>query len=95
MAILQLQTLTGCAKGLTRTSDVLFAFDDNAQDKAEFERLQRARDEPRMVRLREAIMEGVRGVMALWSGDATTADVGLVAFTQTESYLITLNSDRL
>ncbi|KAI5120002.1 hypothetical protein M0805_008463 [Coniferiporia weirii] len=74
LAIQQLQTLTGCAKGLTRASDLLFAFDEDAKAQAEMEKLQRACDDPRMSRLREAILQGVQGVMALWSADATTAD---------------------
>ena len=44
MAILQIQTLTGCAKGLTRTSDVLFYYEDgDAKEKDEYEKLLRAR----------------------------------------------------
>ena len=76
MAILQIQTLTGCAKGLTRTSDVLFSYEDgDAKEKEEYEKLLRAREDPRMVRLRESITQAIQGIMAIWSGDATTADV--------------------
>lgn len=75
LAIQQLQTLTGCAKGLTRSSDILFAYDDDDQILAETEKLRRARDDPRIVRLREAIMQEMQSIVVLWSADATTADV--------------------
>ena len=79
MAILQIQTLTGCAKGLTRTSDVLFSYEDgDTKEKKEYEKLLRAREYPRMVRLRESITQAIQGIMAIWSGDATTADVRFV-----------------
>ncbi|EJD04736.1 ARM repeat-containing protein [Fomitiporia mediterranea MF3/22] len=73
LAIQQLQTLTGCAKGLTRTSDILFAYDDDA-DKAEMEKMQQAREDSRMRSLREGIIQGTQGVMLQWSTDALTAD---------------------
>ncbi|KAH8115086.1 ARM repeat-containing protein [Phellopilus nigrolimitatus] len=73
-AIQQLQTLAGCAKGLTRTSDILFAFDEDETVQLEVEKLERAREDPRMLRLRELIVHGVQGTMALWSSDAMTAD---------------------
>lgn len=36
--------------------------------------MNRARNDPRMAKLREAIVHGVRGTMELWSSDATTGD---------------------
>ena len=74
LAVQQLQTLTGCAKGLTRTSDILFTYDDS-ETAGELEKLQRARDDVRMIRLREGIIQGIQGVMFQWSTDAMTADV--------------------
>lgn len=74
MVVQQIQTLTGCAKGLTRTSDILFTYDDD-ETTVELEKLQRARDDLRMIRLREAIIHDIRGVVLQWSTDAMTADV--------------------
>lgn len=70
-----MQILTGCAKGLTGTADAILSLDD--EESYDKEPMKRARDDPRMVHLRDAIMQNVRGVMELWSDDATTSDVRL------------------
>ncbi|TDL27101.1 ARM repeat-containing protein [Rickenella mellea] len=74
VAILQLQTLTGCAKGLTRATDVLFTLDESPSTQEEVDRMKRTREDPRMEKLRDAIIQGIRGTMELWSNDATTGD---------------------
>lgn len=75
--MLQLQAITGCAKGLTRPSDVLFSYDENdTVVTAEMERLSRAREDSRIAGLREAIVQALQSLMLQWSTDATTADVG-------------------
>ncbi|THH07205.1 hypothetical protein EW145_g3549 [Phellinidium pouzarii] len=74
LAIQQMQTITGCAKGLTRASDLLFAFEEDEEMQAEMEKLRQAREDPRMLSLRETIIQSIQGVVALWSTDATTAD---------------------
>lgn len=71
----QLQALTGVAKGLTRTSDTLFAYEDEEEINAALEAIENARDDPRMVNIQDAILEGIRAVTLQWSTDATTADV--------------------
>lgn len=75
MIILQLQTLTGCAKGLTRSSDVLFALDDSPNAKKEMEQMDVARADPSAVRVREDVIHGIESTMAAWSTDTSVADV--------------------
>lgn len=77
MAIVQLQTLSGVAKGLTRTADSLLIIDETPAERAEAERLRRARDEYRMVKLRESLFTAVRSAFELWSTDASVSDVSL------------------
>lgn len=78
MAIVQLQTLSGVSKGLTRTADSLLIIDETPAEREEAERLLRARDDYRMVKLRESLFEAVRGTFELWSTDASVSDVSLV-----------------
>ncbi|KAH9966317.1 ARM repeat-containing protein [Lactifluus volemus] len=68
LAIQQLQTLAGVAKGLTRTTDA--AGFENSPAAEEVERMQRARDDNRMVRLREDMLNAIEGTVELWSMDA-------------------------
>lgn len=75
VVIQQIQTLVGCARGLTRTSDVFASFDESPLVQEDTEKVLRAREDPRMVRLRAAIVQGIEGAMALLSDDVTTADV--------------------
>ncbi|KIN96655.1 hypothetical protein M404DRAFT_931992 [Pisolithus tinctorius Marx 270] len=73
--ILQLQTLTGVSKGLTRTTDSLLVLEESSPaDQAEAERLQRARNDYRMVKLREDIFNAIRSTIEVWSGDASVSD---------------------
>ncbi|KAI0247835.1 ARM repeat-containing protein [Lactifluus subvellereus] len=72
LAIQQLQTLAGVAKGLTRTGDATGFESSPAAE--EVERMQRARDDIRMVRLREDMLRAIEGTVELWSTDAGTSE---------------------
>jgi hypothetical protein len=75
LAIQQLQTLAGVAKGLTRMTDA--AGFENSPAAEEVERMQRARDDNRMVRLREDMLRAIEGTVELWSMDAGISEVRL------------------
>ncbi|KAG2354786.1 ARM repeat-containing protein [Suillus spraguei] len=72
--ISQLQTLSGVAKGLTRTQDSLLILDESPEERAEAERLQRARDDYTMVKVREDLFNTIRNVTTCWSTDAGVSD---------------------
>ncbi|KAF8835272.1 ARM repeat-containing protein [Paxillus ammoniavirescens] len=74
VAIVQLQTLSGVAKGLTRTADSLLIIDETPAERADAERLRQARDNYRMVKLREDLFAAVRSTVELWSTDASVSD---------------------
>ncbi|RDX49711.1 ARM repeat-containing protein [Lentinus brumalis] len=74
MAVLQLETLTGVAKGLTRATDTILALDESPELQTAMENMTRARADPRAVKLREAILSGVRTTVELWSTDASVSD---------------------
>ena len=78
LAIQQLQTLSGVAKGLTRTTDAT-GF-ESSQVTEEAERMQLARDDIRMVRLREDMLHAIEGTVELWSTDAEISEVRLPIF---------------
>ena len=77
MAVQQLQTIAGVARGLTRTNDSLLIFDDSPDIQRELKEMKAAREDQRVVRLREAILDGVRRTVELWSTDATVGNVRL------------------
>ncbi|TFK73053.1 ARM repeat-containing protein [Pluteus cervinus] len=68
-AILQLDILSGVAKGLTRTSDVN-STDDSPELQAELKKIEAARENPQIVKLRDDIYAAIRHIMELWSTDA-------------------------
>lgn len=72
---MQLQTLSGVAKGLTRATDSSLGFDESPQEKAEVERMQRAREDVRMIKLRESMFSLIRSAVDLWSTDASITGV--------------------
>lgn len=76
LAIQQLQTLAGVARGLTRTNDSLLIFDESPDMQREMEQMKQARQEPRVIRLRDAILDGIRQCIDLWSTDAGVSNVG-------------------
>ena len=78
LAIQQLDTLSGVAKGLTRLADGILIFSDRDQEEEQnghLELIHRARDDLRMVKLREQIFGALRVVVELWSTDAEVAAV--------------------
>lgn len=79
VAIVLLQTLSGVAKGLTRTADSLLIIDESPRG-AEEERLRQARDDYRVVKLRESLFTAVTSAFELWSTDASMSDVSLFFF---------------
>lgn len=81
MAILQLEILSGVAKGLTHTSEGLL---DGELEPAELEKINVARQDGRMVKLRESIFDVVRSVVEIWSTDV---GIGLVSIDTSSSFL--------
>ncbi|KAL1943353.1 hypothetical protein VTO73DRAFT_4428 [Trametes versicolor] len=74
LAVQQLETLTGVARGLTRVTDSLLALDDSPEVQAAIGDMSRAREDDRVVKLREAILSAIRGTVELWSTDASVCD---------------------
>jgi hypothetical protein len=74
-AILQLQTLTGVAKGLTRMADPIIVLEESDDDEAQAARMRSAYEDPRMIGLRTSIFTAMRGTVDLWSMDASVSDV--------------------
>ncbi|KAF8064415.1 armadillo-type protein [Lyophyllum atratum] len=71
ITIHQLETLSGVAKGLTRSTDGLVILGErDSESQAKMDEMMRARDDPRTVKLRESISAALRGVVDLWSTDA-------------------------
>lgn len=77
VAIQQLFILTGVSKGLTRTADSILGLDESPEEQEEVERMKRAREDPRVVRIREAIIDAIRRAIDLWSTDASVGSVGV------------------
>jgi len=79
VTILYLETLSGVAKGLTRTTDgpTLLEDDSDTEVQVETETIKRAREDPRAIKLREGVSAVIRGVMELWSADLAIGHVCL------------------
>lgn len=77
MAVEELETLTGVARGLTRVTDSLLALDDSPEMQAAIEEMARARQDPRVLKLRDGIMSAIRAAVELWSTDAAVCDVSI------------------
>ncbi|KAG5640713.1 hypothetical protein DXG03_007470 [Asterophora parasitica] len=76
LAIHQLETLSGVAKGLTRSTDGLLILGErDSESQTKLDEMIRARDDPRAVKLRESISAALGGVVELWSTDASTSNV--------------------
>ncbi|KAF9443602.1 ARM repeat-containing protein [Macrolepiota fuliginosa MF-IS2] len=67
LAILQLEILSGVAKGLTHTTEGLI---EGELEPTELEKINVARGDVRMAKLREAVFGVVRSVVEIWSADA-------------------------
>ena len=90
----QLETLTGVARGLTRATDSLLALDDSPDVQAAMEEMTRARADPRVVKLREAILSAVRSTVELWSTDASVSDVSTLYISVHVHVVLTTIRDR-
>jgi len=76
MAIQQLDTLSGVAKGLTRLTDGILIFSEEVDEQNEqLGAINCAREDFRMIKLRDSIFAALRGVVDLWSTDAEVAAV--------------------
>jgi hypothetical protein len=73
----QLQTLTGVAKGLTKANDSFLALDldDDVETSVAAETMNRVRQDPQLIRLREELLACVREIFKSWSLDASISDV--------------------
>ena len=71
----QIFVLSGVNKGLTRTADSILGIDATSEEQVVAEQMKRARDDPRVVRLREAILDAIRRSIELWSTDASISSV--------------------
>ncbi|PPR02897.1 hypothetical protein CVT24_002281, partial [Panaeolus cyanescens] len=69
--IMHLETLSGVAKGLTRTVEGMTVLEDDTDPavQAEIEKINIARADPRAVKLRDAIFSVVRGIAEIWGVD--------------------------
>jgi hypothetical protein len=67
---------------LTRTSalgdGVTVAFEEGFEDEAEVEAVERARQDPRMVNLRQSILDSIRGCIEVFGEDAGIGQVCLL-----------------
>ena len=72
-----METLSGVAKGLTRTLDGLSVLESESDlsMQAEAEKIRLARDDLRATKLREVIFGAIRSVVELWSVDAGVGNV--------------------
>lgn len=87
MAIQQLETLSGVAKGLTRSTDGILIFsEEDPETQVKLDEMMRAREDVRMAKLRDAIFVAVRGAVDRWSTDAEVSHVSLQIFHSKVSY---------
>ncbi|KAM6503852.1 hypothetical protein JOM56_000795 [Amanita muscaria] len=88
MAVLHLETLAGVARGLTRINEDVFDTDDDPVVKEELEKIQNARVDLRMIKIREDIYGILRS-----AGQLTLALVMPLAISSKGSpvYLTTLH----
>ena len=73
--ILQLEILSGIAKGLTRSDDGFSVLEDDPEVTVDTTAVKLAREDPRAVKLRENIFVAIRSVVELWSLDAEIGHV--------------------
>lgn len=73
LIIVQLQTLSGVAKGLTRSTEALFF--DEPEDQADAEIMAKTRDDPRISKVREELFSAISATFDVWSTDASVSDV--------------------
>jgi hypothetical protein len=68
------------AKGLTGNTELLLILDESEADREQSELLMQAREDLRMVKLREALFSAIRSIVELWCTDASVSDVRLFLF---------------
>ena len=56
-------------------TDSLLAQDESPDVQAAMEEMNRARSDPRVIKLREAILSAIRSTMEMWCTDAMISDV--------------------
>ncbi|KAG6901557.1 hypothetical protein C0995_010614 [Termitomyces sp. Mi166 len=67
----ELETLSGVAKGLTRSTDGLVILGErDSESQASLEAMERAKEDPRVVNLRKSISDTLGTVVNIWSTDA-------------------------
>ncbi|KAG8926042.1 hypothetical protein FRC01_009412 [Tulasnella sp. 417] len=72
--VAQLHALSGCAKGLTNNTDPLLEFSTADEDMESVRLMDQARQDPRMVELRNKIIQVLTLAMSIWSADAEVGD---------------------
>jgi len=77
LCIQEIQALTGAARGLTSSSEPLFAFSDDGE-KEQMKIVETARQDPRMMKLRQDALLALTQAMHFWSTDLEFADVSAV-----------------
>ncbi|KAG6814952.1 hypothetical protein H0H93_011532, partial [Arthromyces matolae] len=72
----ELETLSGVAKGLTRSNDGLAVLGErDSEIQASLAEVERAREDPRVSRLQKSISDTLEAVFNLWSTDAGVSSV--------------------
>ncbi|RDB17659.1 Importin-13 [Hypsizygus marmoreus] len=72
----QLETLSGVAKGLTRSTDglLIFSEEQDTEIQSKMDEMDIARADPRTLKLRDSISAALRSVVDLWSTDTEVAN---------------------
>lgn len=73
--VAQLQGLSGCAKGLTNTTDPLLEFSTAEEDREVVRQMEVARQDARMIEMRRKIIDVLTLAMNIWSADAEVGEV--------------------
>jgi len=76
MAIQQLDTLSGVAKGLTRLADgILISSEEVDEQSEQLDAINCMREDLGVIKLHHSIFAALQGVIDLWSSDAEVAAV--------------------
>ncbi|KNZ71941.1 Importin-13 [Termitomyces sp. J132] len=72
----EVETLSGVAKGLTRSTDGLVILGErDSESQASLEAMERVREDPRVLSLRKTISDTLEAVVNIWSTDAGISNV--------------------
>lgn len=77
MAILHLETLSGIARGLTKMNEDALGAEDDPAIQVELEKIRKAREDLRTIKVRENVYGVLRNVVDIWSTDAGISHVSL------------------